>query len=109
MLRGITAAQFREWKVYDDLEPFGSQRDDYHSAQIVQALWNIWSISTNPTKGSNRFPIEDFLLRFVDPSQAPPARPQQPAQPVKQTIEYQEMVLDSWIFGHNAALAAGVK
>lgn len=93
MLRSISWAQFLEWEHFSTVEPFGEERDDIRAASIVQALWNI----ARDTKACpNGWPLTDFLLSFGDT----------PLRTVKQTVQTQELLIDSWIGGHNAALAA---
>jgi hypothetical protein len=94
MLREITWQQLEEWKTFQELEPFDTERADYHSAQVVQALWNIHrDMKTNP----NGWPIENFLLTFGDT----------PRPVIAQSLETQELLIDSWIAGSNAVLAKG--
>lgn len=61
MLRGMSIWQFRRWRAYYDLEPFGEERADYRSAQIVAALLNVFR-----KRGSRPISIEDVRLRFGD-------------------------------------------
>lgn len=91
MLDEITWPQFCEWRAYDALEPFGEERGDYRSAQIVQALWNI---ARDVKKNPNGWPITEFLLSFGD----------QPSRHVQQSIETQTLLLESWIGAHNAGI-----
>ena len=95
MLRSMSALQFAKWQVYDELDPFGEERDDYRFASICQALWNIArNVKTNPTG----WPLTDFLVLFGD---MPKKVYQSP-----QTIEHQELLIDSWVFTNNAIVAA---
>ena len=41
MLDSMPYRLFREWIAYSELEPFGEERADYRSAQIVWMLANI--------------------------------------------------------------------
>lgn len=94
MLRSISWEQFLEWEHFSTVEPFGEERDDIRFASVVQALWNI----ARDTKACpNGWPLEDFILSFGDA----PRRKEE-----KQSIETQELLIDNWIGGHNAALAA---
>jgi len=95
MLSLISSKKFREWKVYEEIEPFPDERADWNSAHIVQFLW---ALSGDPNKKYPRGrPLTDFTLPFGDlPG----------PEPIVQTVEYQEMLIDSWIFGSNAAFAA---
>lgn len=67
MLNGMTPEQFQEWRAYADLEPFGGERDDFHAAQVVQALLNVHRGKNKPV-----IPLRDCVLRFT---------PQAPASP----------------------------
>lgn len=102
MLRSMTSTQFQEWRIYDSLDPFGRERGDKLAASVVQALWNI---ARNRDVHRDPFPLTDFQLFFGDAhppeSTAPP--------PVKQTVEQQEFLLNSWIIGNNLAWAAEKK
>lgn len=93
MLRSISWEQFLEWQAYFELEPFGEERGDFRSGQIVQALWNI---ARDPKRNPDGWPLSEFLLTFGDT----------PRRIVEQSVETQELLIDSWIIGHNAALAA---
>lgn len=93
MLRGISWSQFLEWQAFETLEPFGEERDDYRAASIVQALWNI---ARDTKQNPNGWPLTDFLLSFGDA----------PSRRVQQTLATQELLVDSWIDGHNAVVLA---
>ena len=82
------------------MEPFETERQDYRIAHVVQALWTIARAQIGNTEER---PIADFLLNFGDLKVAR----QDPI--VKQTVAYQEMLIDSWCFLNNAALAAAAK
>lgn len=93
MLRNISGAQFHEWQVFDSLEPFGEERSDIRIASVVQALWNI---ARDMKKCPDGYPLADFVLQFGDT----------PRRVIKQSIETQEKLINSWIDGHNLVLAA---
>lgn len=93
MLREITWPEFLEWQAFETLEPFESERADWRSAQVAQALWNI---ARDQKKNPNGWPLSDFILPFGD---AP--RP----EAVTQTLETQELLIDSWVAGTNAVFA----
>jgi hypothetical protein len=80
MLRGITAEQFMDWKFYAELEPFDEIRQDYRTAWIVKALWDI---ARDRKAHPEPFPVEQFLLRFGEDSGAPPVRHRQTWQEKK--------------------------
>lgn len=92
MLSGMTWGQFLEWKTYDELEPFGEERDDYRSAQVVQALYNIF---TRTKREDKAWPLSEFLLGLGDVPRA---------AVVPQSVEYQEMLIDAWCFVNNETL-----
>lgn len=96
MLRCMTWEQFQEWRAFDELEPFGEERSDIRSAQIVQALWNI---ARDVKKNPQGWPLSDFVLAFGDA----------PRPSLGQSIETQELLIDAWIQGSNAAFAARAK
>lgn len=58
-MRQMTAREFRAWELYDQVEPIGSIRSDYQSAQIVQAL-----VNANRTKKDKVVKLEQCLLKF---------------------------------------------
>lgn len=98
LLKRIPAWKLHEWKAYEELEPFPDERADLSAAHIVQYLW---AATGDPKKYPNGRPLSDFLLKFGDSNRvtAPPV----------QTVEYQELLIDGWIAGHNAALAGKTK
>jgi hypothetical protein len=57
----MTAYQFLEWKVFEAMEPFGPEREDYRSAHIVQTISNAFR-----KRGTSAKKLEDFLLKFGD-------------------------------------------
>lgn len=79
--------------MFDELEPFGEERADIRAAQVVQALWNI---HRDPKRNPNGWPLTDFILAFGD----------SPSMRVVQSVETQTLLIETWIEGHNAALAA---
>lgn len=44
--------------MFSELEPFGTQIDDFHTAQIVHA---IAEVNRNPKKRGRKFEISDFM------------------------------------------------
>ena len=95
MLARITSGLFQEWRAYEELEPFGEERGDFRSAQIVQALCNI---ARDTKRNPNGWPINEFMLRLGDSPWA--------AYKAVQPLAYQEMLIDTWIAGSNATFAA---
>jgi hypothetical protein len=61
MLRSISSRQFLDWMYYDEIDPFGSWREDYRQAEVVTAIYNV---NRNPKKRSEPFKTTDFLVRF---------------------------------------------
>ena len=96
MVAGLTWADLLEWQEYARLEPFDEERADARSAQIVQALYNLFADRRGYPDG---FPLADFLLIFGD-AEAPP-RTEKP----KQDLAYQEMLIDAWCDTQNAIVA----
>ena len=84
MCRRIPSWKFREWKFFEELEPFPAQRADWNTAYIVQAFMR---------DGKQ---LSEFMLPFGDYVTAPA---------VIQPIAYQEMVIDAWIGLTNAVHA----
>ena len=37
----MSIRQFQEWRAYSDLEPFDTERSDWQSAHVVQAITNL--------------------------------------------------------------------
>ena len=63
MLRRLTAKQFRNWELYDELEPFGEVRADYRAASIVQMLYNV-----NRGPKTKAISLQECLLKFGEPA-----------------------------------------
>lgn len=81
LLASMPQALLEEWRVFEDLDPNLDTRLDWGLAHVVQALIRDGK------------PLRDFMLGLGDyPKHAAP----------KQTVEYQEMLLDAWIIGNNA-------
>jgi hypothetical protein len=97
MLRSMTWEQFLEWRTFENLEPFGEERNDYRSAHIVQTLVNL---ARDAKKYPNGFPLSEFLLGWGDM----PVAMKQP-----QDVKTLELHIDTWIAGHNLALEAKQK
>lgn len=92
MIARMPSTLLREWALYDELDPIGHERNSYLFASIVQALFNIARDRERHPKG---FPLSDFVQYFGDmPMPAP----------VVQSVEYQEMLIDSWCFVNNETL-----
>lgn len=76
MLREITWPQFLEWYAYDQVDPFGEERADMRTAQIVQTLVNL-----NRREHQEPYKLSEFVLPFGD--YEPPAPPKQTWQQQK--------------------------
>lgn len=65
MLGEITWPQFLEWYAFDQLDPFGEERQDIRTANVVQTLVNLH-------RGQNRDPykLSEFVLPFGDAAEA---------------------------------------
>jgi hypothetical protein len=85
MLASIPGWKLLEWQAFYDLEPDGDERNDWGFAHVVQALVR------------NGKQLSEFKIPFGDEPRI---------EPVKQTIEEQERLIDAWIFGSNAIFAA---
>lgn len=66
MLRAMSAELFNEWRLYDELEPFGPERADYRAASIVSVLANA---NRNSKKKPKPYTIDDCRLLFGDAAQ----------------------------------------
>lgn len=95
MLRRMSSTQFEWWKTYNELDPIGADREDWRSASIVQALWNI---ARDPARVPDGWPLSDFLLGFGDNPKPKPVVQE------KQSLEVQEMMIEGWISGSNSIL-----
>lgn len=60
----MPAKELIEWEAFYQLRPFGSWRDNYHSAQIAHILFN----ANRDPKRSKEKKLADFLWR--DPVEA---------------------------------------
>ena len=59
MLREISVHEFREWRAFYDLEPFGEERQDDRIASIVATFINQWK-----KRGSRRVKIADARVSY---------------------------------------------
>lgn len=59
MLAGLPAQTFVRWIAYDQLDPFGGEREDLRMAIEASALCNMLR-----AKNTRRFKPADFLPRF---------------------------------------------
>lgn len=78
----MSAKKFARWMWLDEVEPFGSLRDDYRTAQTVAMVHNVAVKSEHQKRPSH------FLLKFV---QTDAVRSAEPAK--KQTVEEQIRIL----------------
>jgi hypothetical protein len=72
MLRRLTGKQFREWEMYNQIEPFGELRADYRTAVIEKMLYDV-----NGGAKQKALTVEDFLLQQKF---EPPTKPEAPKQ-----------------------------
>jgi len=56
--RDMPSSELTEWMSYYKLEPFGQERDNWHSAQIASILANV-----NRRKNAPAVPVDDFMYR----------------------------------------------
>jgi hypothetical protein len=70
MLRKMSIREFRRWRAFYDLEPFGEERSDYRAASIVATLVNL-----HRKRGTREKPIKDFLLQFTDATEKSKPKP----------------------------------
>jgi len=88
--------RFREWQIFEELEPHFEDQMNYHAAHLVQTLWNIYR---DTEKHPEPFPLGKFLMYFGDAQTVQPP-------PVVQPLEHQERLIDMWIMGSNALFQA---
>lgn len=67
LARSLTAKQFIDWEFFEQLEPFGDLRADYHAAQIATMIANV-----NRGKDQKPYKIEDFLIKFEEKKKQSP-------------------------------------
>lgn len=72
--------------MFEELEPFPDERADWNAAHIVQALMRTGK------------QLREFMLPFGDYDSV--------SIPIAQPVEFQERVIDDWIFVNNAIFAA---
>lgn len=63
MLEGMTIRQFREWRAYAELEPFGPRRDDARAALVA---WLLAELHRDRKKRRKAWKLDDFLLASAD-------------------------------------------
>ena len=89
MLRSLTSKQFLEWKTYNDIEPFGEERQDIRFALLASVI--AGSAGAKTTDGKP-YTADSFLqsLNF-----------DKPAKIVTQPVEQMEYMLEAWIGSSN--------
>jgi hypothetical protein len=97
MLREISPRQFREWKQYYELEPFGERLQDYRTGHLVQAMYNI---VRDPKTHPAPFELYPFIPQFGEYDDAP-EKPVAPAPP-KQTWEEQKVWAKLYVKAFNS-------
>lgn len=55
---GMSSAEFAQWMMYYQLEPFGAHRDNLHAAIIASLFANA-----HRGKGKPAFSVDDFMLK----------------------------------------------
>jgi hypothetical protein len=63
LLREMSYKEFRDWQIFDELEPFTQTRTDMLFASIVAAMYNL---QRDRDKHPDAFPVSDFLMLFGD-------------------------------------------
>jgi len=61
----LGSGEFTEWLAFYELEPFGVERDNYHTALLAALIANV-----HRGKGKPAFKIEDFMLRDPETKKA---------------------------------------
>jgi len=54
----MPASVFNAWRLYDQMEPFGAIRDNFHTATLCALTANI-----NRKKDREPFTVDDFLFK----------------------------------------------
>lgn len=101
MLEEISWEQLREWQEFTSLDPFPEERTRAGFASVCQALWNIARDTVAQPDG---YPLSKFFVFMGDDPLPIPVAP----EPI-QTVEYQEHLIDSWVFFNNAVIEAQEK
>ena len=71
----MTAEELLDWKVLEDIEPWGQRREDWRFAQLCSVIAK--GLGITKADGKTSFKIEDFLLDSVlEPMEAAPAKQQ---------------------------------
>lgn len=63
MLRRMSWQEYRDWQAYFSTEPFTWERQDWHAAQVVSAIYNS---VRDRKKQARPYRVKDFLLKFDD-------------------------------------------
>lgn len=74
----MTFSQLREWKAFENISPFGEQREDIRIAALSAVIANV---NRDSKRKPQPYKIEDFLLRM---DSVPTERP-------KKTQSWQEL------------------
>lgn len=61
MLRGMSWRQLMEWEAFDEIDPIGGKRGDYHAASVAAVIMNAVAGAVGSRK---RVRVEDMLLMF---------------------------------------------
>lgn len=86
-MQEVDAAEFVEWMLYFELEPFGEERADYRAAIIASTVANSQSVK-------RRFTPKDFMPKWERRSAS---RPQQ-------TIDQQRAIFEMFVQAQNASV-----
>lgn len=72
LMQRMSAAEFMEWRLLEQIEPFGDRRADIHAGMVCAVLANI-----HRGEKTKPFTITDFVPTWDPP---PPVRPQTPEE-----------------------------
>lgn len=81
MLDEIDYPRFMEWMAFAELSPFTADREEYRTANVVQAIVNM---NRDVKKRREPWPLEQFVLRFGDMPGAQATKRQQTPEEQKQ-------------------------
>lgn len=79
----MSSGMLQEWKLFYDLEPDGDSRNEWGFAHVVQSIMR-----------DGKTPLSDYKILFGDAEEV--------AREIRQSVEYQTRMIDSWISTSNA-------
>lgn len=83
MLEQMSLRQFREWRAFADLEPFGEERADIRTAHIVQTILNM---NRDRKKHPTPISLSECVLKFGEEERQKPAKTWQQMKQIGQMV-----------------------